>query len=317
MFEEAEKSYASSNIVIQILLFLVVFFIIYVIEGVISSVIAVPAMMDELVRQGYLESGQKLTMEKSIELSAELSTLPKIMIPTLICTVTGTLISIFYCRFIEMRSLSSMGIRKNHALAHYFTGFAAGAVMMTAIILLTVITGVNDIKLSANINVGLILLYFLGFLFQGMSEEFIFRGYLMNTIGGHHSTWSAVGISAAAFGLAHAFNPGFGAMPMINLVLYGVFASLYMICFDDIWGVCALHSVWNFTQGNIYGISVSGTGDSESVFRISSHSLPDFLTGGEFGIEGSIFTTIVLGAGIAAVLLKMKRSSTPVVREQE
>lgn len=59
--------------------------------------------------------------------------------------------------------------------------------MMTVITLLSVAVGVNSISLCSNINTGIILLYLLGFFVQGMSEEFIFRGYLMTTIGGYHS----------------------------------------------------------------------------------------------------------------------------------
>ena len=80
-----------------------------------------------------------------------------------------------------------------------------------------------------------------------------------------------------------------------------------MIHFDNIWGVCGIHSVWNFTQGNLYGISVSGSGQSESIFRTSQNSSHAFLTGGEFGIEGSIATTIVLLTGTAIVLLMHKK----------
>jgi len=151
----------------------------------------------------------------------------------------------------------------------------------------------------------MIALYFGGFLVQGMSEEFIFRGYLMNSVGGKHSAALAVGISALAFGLAHAANPGFNALALLNLVLFAVFASLYMLNSDNIWGVCAIHSIWNFMQGNFYGISVSGAVNADSFFITSAKSSHGFLTGGEFGIEGSIFTTLVLTAAIAAVLYAM------------
>lgn len=118
----------------------------------------------------------------------------------------------------------------------------------------------------------------------------------------------AVGISAGAFAFAHAFNPGFGILPCVNLVLFGVFAALYMICSGDIWGVCGIHSVWNFMQGNFYGISVSGTGDTESVFRTTQKTAYNWLSGGEFGIEGSIFTTVVLSAGIAVIFFKLRKN---------
>ena len=204
--------------------------------------------------------------------------------------------------------MRSMGFTKEKALTHYLRGLLTGAVLMSAITLLSVICRGNNIALCSNINFGLIGLYFLGFLVQGMSEEVIFRGFLMNTIAGRFHAFIAIGISAVAFSLAHVMNPGFGVLVFINLAMFGVFASLYMIAFDDIWGACAIHSVWNFTQGSFYGISVSGSGNQESVFRTTAASSSKLLTGGDFGIEGSIFTTVVLAAGIAAVIFKLKKA---------
>ena len=181
---------------------------------------------------------------------------------------------------------------------------------MTSIVLLSVLCGVNSISFCSNADYGKILLFLGGFLFQGMSEEVIFRGYLMNSIGATQKTYLAVTISAAAFSLAHAMNPGFGILIFINLTLFGIFASLYIICFDDIWGACAIHSIWNFTQGNFYGISVSGSGNYESVFRTSSESGYKILTGGDFGIEGSIFTTAVLLTAIFLVMIKINKNQS-------
>ena len=132
----------------------------------------------------------------------------------------------------------------------------------------------------------------------------------MTTVGGYHNPLLAIGISSAAFGLAHSANPGINPLAMLNLILFGVFAALYIILFDDIWGACAIHSVWNFTQGNVYGISVSGSGNTESIFRTTAQSSHSFLTGGKFGIEGSIFTTLVLAAGISLLFLKIKKSAS-------
>jgi hypothetical protein len=178
---------------------------------------------------------------------------------------------------------------------------------MSAITLLTIVSGANKLSANSGVDYGLISLYFFGFLIQGMSEEFIFRGYFMTTMGGSHSPYIAVAISSAAFGIAHSANPGISPLAMFNLIFYGVFAALYMIHFDNIWGVCGIHSMWNFTQGNIYGISVSGNNRTESILTTASESSNDILTGGEFGIEGSIFTTVVLLAGTVIILLLQKR----------
>lgn len=124
---------------------------------------------------------------------------------------------------------------------------------------------------------------------------------------GSRNTALAIFVNSAAFGIVHGLNPGLTPLAMVNLILFGLFASLYVILFDDIWGACAIHSVWNFMQGNIYGISVSGSGQSESVFSTNHQSSHGFLTGGSFGIEGSIFTTIVLLIASAIVFYAVKR----------
>lgn len=309
LFDESGESLASPSLPTQIFSFVIVFFIIYILEAIIPSIVSVKPMMQEMQSQGMLDDTTKISFKSSMATATIISASPKIMIPSLLSTVFGTVTSVIYCRNIEVRPVSSMGVTKKKLIPHYLTGLLTGTVMMSAITLLSVVTGVNSISMCSNINAGIILLYLLGFFIQGMSEEFIFRGYLLTTVGGHHSAYTAVGVSSVAFAVAHAFNPGFSVVPCINLILFGVFASLYMICFEDIWGVCGIHSIWNFMQGNFYGISVSGTGNTESVFRTTAQTSHGWLSGGKFGIEGSIFTTIVLSAGIALVLFRMKKQN--------
>lgn len=305
MFEESKKSTASENLIINIVVFIVIFLIIMIAESIIPTILSNPELQQRFQEEGLVKNTD---FERMMEISTEVNMKPEYFIPTLFCTGFGTLISIIYCRFIEARYLSSMGMRKEKAGVHYLQGLAVGIVLMTAIVLLSVAFGINSISLCSNINFGLIALYFVGFLIQGMSEEFIFRGYLMNTLGSRHHAIIAVGVSAVSFSLAHLTNPGFNFLVFINLSLFGAFASLYMIDFDDIWGVCAIHSIWNFTQGSFYGISVSGTGNTESVFRTTAISSSKLLTGGDFGIEGSIITTVVLILGIMPILYKIRKN---------
>ncbi|MDE5861862.1 MAG: CPBP family intramembrane metalloprotease [Ruminococcus sp.] len=309
MFEESGESLTSPKLIVQIFSFLIVFLIIYVLEAVIPSIVSIKPMLEEMESRNMLD-GNKIELSQSMAVATMISASPEIMIPSLLSTVFGTITSIIYCRNIEVRPVTSMGVRKQKLIPHYLTGLLTGILMMTAITLLSVCFGANRISLCSGINFGVIMLYFFGFFVQGMSEEFIFRGYLMTTVGGYHSVWIAVAVNSVAFALAHVFNPGFDVLPCINLILFGIFASFYMICTGDIWGVCGIHSIWNFMQGNFYGISVSGTGDTESVFRTTANTPHAWLSGGEFGIEGSIFTTLVLTAGIVIVFLKIKKHAT-------
>jgi len=306
MFEESSKSHASPKLISMIVAFIIVFLVMYLFEGIVPSILTVKPMMEEFANMG-LKEGETISLSESMRVANKVSAPPAIMIPTLISTVFGTIISMVYCRFGEMRSLGSMGVRKRKLVPHYLIGLGIGTVLMTAIVLLSALFGAQKISFCSGVNFGLIGLYWIGWFFQGMSEEFVFRGYLMNTVGGKHNFIIALTVSSLAFALAHAANPGFGPFVLVNLALFAVFAGLYMILTDDIWGGCAIHSIWNCTQGNLYGISVSGTNEMESVMKTVADSDSKLLTGGDFGIEGSIFTTIVLLAASAIVLYLMKK----------
>ena len=307
MFDESAKSHASKNLLVQIWLFMAVFVVIFVFESLIPVIASSKTMYEALKAGDFLNSNKKLTFSQAFDVASDISARPGVMILKLISMGIGTLLSIIYVRYFEVRYVRSMGCRREKAGVHYIAGIGAGALMMSAITLLTIVSGANKLSANSGVDYGLISLYFFGFLIQGMSEEFIFRGYFMTTMGGSHSPYIAVAISSAAFGIAHSANPGISPLAMFNLIFYGVFAALYMIHFDNIWGVCGIHSMWNFTQGNIYGISVSGNNRTESILTTASENSNDILTGGEFGIEGSIFTTVVLLAGTVIILLLQKR----------
>ncbi len=303
MFEESKKSTASENIVVTLVIFFIMLLVIQIVESIIPTIMSNSELRERIVAEGVTD------IKMMMNIATEVLMQTKYLIPTLFCTIFGTIISIIYCRFVEARHLSSMGMRRKKAGLHYIQGLGVGFVMISAAALLSALFGITEITRCKSADMGVIGLMLGGFLIQGMSEEFIFRGYLMNTLGGRHNPWVAVIISSAAFSLAHIANPGFNLFIFFNLTLFGVFAALYMIAFDDIWGACAIHSIWNFTQGSFYGISVSGTGKTESIFRTVAASEAKLLTGGDFGIEGSIITTLVLIVSSILVLIKIKKQN--------
>ena len=318
MFSEASKSHASKNLSAIIICFLAVFLIIIFLESLSSAIFSSKAVLENAEIQEYIGTTQNFSLKESLKVAARVAGSPRVMIPSLFSTIFGTLAAIFYCRCVEMRPVRSMGAKKKSFFFHYFTGIAVGLTMMSLIALSSAIFGITKIKTCTNVRFGILALFLVGFIIQGMSEEFIFRGYLMTSVGGSgQHTLIAVIVSAVAFALAHTMNPGFGVLPFINLTLFGVFAAVYMIYSDNIWGVCAIHSVWNFAQGNIYGISVSGSSDTESLFRsvpVSSHAA---LTGGKFGIEGSLITSVVLCAATAIMLYMISKKAPSEVPTQK
>ena len=214
----------------------------------------------------------------------------------LFITVFSIIIPILYCKFIEKRSLSSMGIVKKHAIRNYLLGLIIGFIMFSLVVLLNVVFGgMSFSSITSKIMIPYIIIYLIAYGIQGMSEEVLCRGYLMNSIGGKHRIGLAIITSSLIFALLHIFNPGITILAFFNLLLFGVFAALYMICFDNIWGVAAIHSIWNFAQGIIYGISVSGIYNAEhSIFLFKNVEEKAIINGGTFGSEGGIAVTIAL-----------------------
>ncbi len=300
MFTQAESARVN-NIFLQIIIFYTVFLVIAIAESIVPSFMMIPELMAYIMSDKFTGVNHEY-MNFVMEVQAR----PQNMLATLFSTVFGTILSIVYCRFIEKRPLVSMGMRKKKAVSGYLKGMLIGLGMFSGVVLLNIILGAMSFDgLNPDLNIGLLVIYLFAWLVQGMSEEFIFRGFLMNSIGGKHSMFSAVVISAMAFSLAHILNSGVTVLALVNIFFFGAFMSIYMICFDNIWGVSAIHAIWNFSQGNLFGISVSGTGSGETLFLTESPSGKAIINGGAFGAEGGIATTIILIIAFAILFAYM------------
>ena len=107
----------------------------------------------------------------------------------------------------------------------------------------------------------------------------------------------------------HLGNSGVTVLSIANIVLFGTFMSIVVLKLNSIWMACAMHSIWNFVQGNFYGVLVSGIDAGPSVFRFRTTEGMELLNGGSFGMEGGLATTIVLAMSIAIALLVKPREN--------
>ena len=114
-------------------------------------------------------------------------------------------------------------------------------------------------------------------------------------------------VSAVSFGLFHLRNPAFSPLALVNLVLFGIATALYKVRVDNgqLWGVFAIHTVWNWLQQVVFGLPNSGITavPDNALFTVTPNtSLPELLWGGGFGPEGTLGATLVLLALIGACL---------------
>lgn len=213
------------------------------------------------------------------------------------------LLFIFWVKFIEKNPLSTLGFVKKNWLKYLGWGISLSLLQMGVIALVYQVSGIGSFELNElSLEPILFILGLFPFwLLQGGTEEVATRGWLLTRIAARTNLPLAIGISSSLFGILHLGNAGVTFLSVLNIILDGVLAALLFIYTDSIWLVVAQHGTWNYVQGNLLGFQVSGTGADASIFTFTMGSGPDWLTGGEFGAEGSIITTLVLLLSVVLV----------------
>ena len=217
----------------------------------------------------------------------------------------------FFIRFIDKGDLSQYGIfYRLSSFGLFMKGTALGVLMVLLIVLGLGLSGQISlgelfyVSAGVQVGIGFVLIgqairYFFGSLF----EEIMSRSFLIKHISEgisappkiHPSTavWLSCIITSLIFGLLHLANPGATLWSGLNLSLIGfLFALSYVFTGELAWPV-GLHFGWNFCQNNIMGFANSGkpTEASLATFNLEGS---DLLTGGSFGLEGSVLTTLLL-----------------------
>lgn len=314
MLAQAREARFRPKLIIQILLFVAVFSV----GNTLTSMIMVAPIMigifsDPQILEAITAGDVESSIYASMEVSMSIMEKPWIMLISLFATVATTLVCFLYCCKIEKRSLVSMGFRKSGWLMRYLKGYAIGTGMLLLCALVLWLMGDLDFAFAEKIPVFYLLAFFVGFILQGMSEEVLVRGYFMVSLSNRCHKALAVGISSVTFALLHLANPGINLLALLNLTLFGVFMAVYILRTDDIWGACAIHSAWNFAQGNLVGIQVSGTAQLPTVAIMQPLGEQALFHGGDFGLEGGLIVTFVTLAAIALTLFlpqKAKKAQT-------
>jgi CAAX protease family protein len=173
------------------------------------------------------------------------------------------------------------------------------------VLLILVLVGVASVRRDGGLQA---LSYpFAAALVAAVGEETLMRGVLFRIVERSLGSWIALALSAALFGALHGFNAGATVLSSIAIALEaGVLLAAAYMCSRRLWLPIGVHTGWNFTEGGVFGASVSGGqehGMLASVFRG-----PDLLTGGAFGPEASLVAVVVcLALGVAFIVLAVRR----------
>ncbi|MBY4974033.1 type II CAAX endopeptidase family protein [Streptococcus suis] len=201
---------------------------------------------------------------------------------------------ILWARFVEKSPWLGLGIRKKGALKDFLLGWGIGAAMLTTCVLLMWGFGaiqVTSFQFSANL-VGEFLILVLAWSIQGTAEELLTRGWIFSSLSAKHNIPVGILISSLFFTFLHLGNDGISLIPLLDLTLFAILACLVMLKTGNLWVIGGLHAAWNCFQGNVFAFPVSGTQAGQAFIAVET-SGPDWLSGGAFGVEGSIISLLI------------------------
>ncbi len=202
---------------------------------------------------------------------------------------------------LEGRSLAHLGLRLDRRWAKELgQGLIAGLALITLTALMLRAVGGFHWEINATFTwralVGGAWLYLL----VAFNEEIAFRGYAFQRLVEGMGPWGTQLLMGALFGLVHLGNPAIRAagpalkaVTTLNISLAAILLGLAYLRTRSLALPVGIHWAWNWAQGNLLGFAVSGTGLPTAPLVPVIHPLPDWLTGGQVGLEGSPACTLV------------------------
>jgi membrane protease YdiL (CAAX protease family) len=206
-----------------------------------------------------------------------------------------------YVRVLEKRQASELS--RVGVLRELGTGLLIGAFLVAAVIGMLAALGAYEVVGSNGWSMKLVT-PLAEMVFVGVFEEILCRGILFRITEKSLGSWLALVISAVLFGLAHLAGAGAGVLAIVITVVAGAFFAAAFMVTRRLWLCIGMHIAWNYTLGTIFSVTVSGR---ESIGLLQGRLTgAEWVTGGQYGLEASVFTLLVLVATGAGFLSRAK-----------
>lgn len=216
------------------------------------------------------------------------------------------------CTRLRGEPLSSVGFRLDRRwFAQFVAGVLIGTVAMLAIVGLIWTAGGVRLEMDPQRSAGTLLYGLYLFLFVALFEETLFRGFVFQRLVDGTGVWFAQLMLAMLFAVGHWGNPGMqGAtevVAMLDLSLGAIFLGLAYLRTRSLALPVGLHLGWNWAQGHLLGFGVSGF-EYTGWFKPLLQGMPQWLTGGEFGPESSVFA---IGVDLVLIFILWRWKGSP------
>jgi membrane protease YdiL (CAAX protease family) len=220
--------------------------------------------------------------------------------------VPALLAYLLLVRFVERRAVTELAPRR--LLPDGALGTLAGLLLFSAVVGALYLLGSYHVT-GTNPDAPWVPALLMVGLGAGIGEEIICRGVLFRIVEEGLGSWWALVISALFFGAAHIANPGATLWSSAAIAIEaGLLLGMIYHVTRSLSLCMGLHAAWNFAQGTIYGIPVSGT--PANGWLVSTRSGPDWLSGGVFGAEASVIAlSVSLLCSLALLAVALRRGS--------
>ena len=202
---------------------------------------------------------------------------------------------------------------KGNNIANLFWGLFIGFVLNGLCALIAMINGDFTLRFSQFEIFRAFGLFFAVFV-QSSAEELLCRGFMyQRLLKSTNSPAFAIIFNSLFFAALHLFNNGMSILPFYCILIFGVLASMLVYYFDSLWMVMGLHAMWNFTQSILLGLPNSGNNVPYSIFKIGSSVKGSFAYNPIFGLEGTIFSCVLMTACCVALYLWKSKKKVEMV----
>ncbi|KQC00657.1 CPBP family intramembrane glutamic endopeptidase [Pedobacter sp. Hv1] len=232
--------------------------------------------------------------------------LPKDFVGTDMIYEVGMVLAVLGALLMTFKTFPTLDFRSVFlAKENMASGFLKGSLIG---ILLIGLCGValwlsgNVVFAVGKISLILFFAYLLYFVIVGLFEELMFRTLPLFVFAERYPIILAIVLNGLLFGAVHMANPGFTWLAMLNITLAGILFAVYTLQKRNLSWAVGIHFGWNFAQGILLGYKVSGT-DTPGVL-VAKPIGNTYLSGGVFGIEGSVVCTAVLAILIVYLMVR-------------
>lgn len=214
--------------------------------------------------------------------------------------ITVLLAALAMTRYVDRMPLSSLGFSSRGLLKEFAAGSFFGAILMLVILGALALNGYVSTGAGMGVFDSEFFWTSVALLINTIGQETVVHGYVQQMVRAKFG--SAAGVIVSSFLLVVLHWTLFQADALLlltNLFAAGVLLGLCFLCSRSLWLPIGLHFGWNYIQGPILGLPLTGVDIWPSdLVKVQG---PDLLTGGKMGIEGGVFASIALvGASVWA-----------------